>query len=121
MEQSARADGVRIVDRLGRRWYTPAFRAEVVEQCGRPGVSVAAIALDRGLNANLVRKWIAKATVRPEPVRLVPVKVRPIGASGPSSAGPARSAIVIQLSGIEVTVAETASAEQIEAVIRSLR
>lgn len=82
---------------------------------------MAAIALDRGLNANLVRKWIAKATVRPEPVRLLPVKVRPIGASGPSSAGPARSAIVIRLSGIEVTVAETASAEQIEAVIRSLR
>jgi transposase len=50
------ASGVR-VNRTGRRTYTRDYKLEVVRQCG-PGVSVAAVALAHGLNANLVRRWI---------------------------------------------------------------
>jgi transposase-like protein len=44
-----------------RRQHTPDFRAKVVNLCQQPGVSVAAIALDHNLNANLVRRWIREA------------------------------------------------------------
>ncbi len=30
----------------------------VVAACGRPGVSIASVALDHRLNANLVRRWV---------------------------------------------------------------
>ena len=35
-----------------------ASKASVVEECQRPGVSIAAIALRHGLNANMLRKWV---------------------------------------------------------------
>ena len=118
-EQSDLSDGVRIVDRRGRRWYTQAYRDEVVEQCCRPGVSVAAIALEHGLNANLVRKWITKQDAAVRPVSLVPVRIRP------QRDRPVKidhgGAIVIRQADIEVVLRECAGAEQIEAVIRALR
>ena len=51
------ASGVR-VNRTGRRTYTLDYKLEVVRQCRGPGVSVAAVALAHGINANLVRRWI---------------------------------------------------------------
>ena len=111
---------MRIVDRRGRRWYTQEYRDEVVEQCRRPGVSVAAIALARGLNANLVRKWIAKRDGLARPMLLVPVKVRP--ERTPATAiGDSDCAIVIRQADIELVLGKAASAQQIEAVIRALR
>ncbi len=46
--------------RRRRRTFDPAFKAELVAACQHPGVSVAAIALDHGLNANLLRRWITE-------------------------------------------------------------
>jgi transposase-like protein len=43
-----------------RRRYTEEFKARVAEECRRPGVSIAAVALANGLNANLLRKWVAE-------------------------------------------------------------
>jgi len=43
----------------GRRRYDPVSKERLIEACLRPGVSVSALALQHGLNANLVRKWIA--------------------------------------------------------------
>jgi transposase-like protein len=34
------------------------FKAEVLQACNQPGVSIAAVALTHGLNANLVRRWM---------------------------------------------------------------
>ena len=51
--------GVR-VNRTGRRTYTQEYKRDVVRQCRGPGVSVAAIALAHGINANLVRRWIVR-------------------------------------------------------------
>lgn len=51
------ASGVR-VNRTGRRTYTLEYKLEVVRQCRGPGVSVAAVALAHGINANLVRRWM---------------------------------------------------------------
>jgi transposase len=52
-------NGVR-VNRTGRRTYTPDYKADVVRQSLKPGVSVAGVALAHGLNANLVRRWIVR-------------------------------------------------------------
>ncbi len=41
-----------------RRRFTREFKAQIVAQCRQPGVSVARIALDNDLNANLVRRWV---------------------------------------------------------------
>jgi transposase len=53
------ASGVR-VNRTGRRSYTLDYKLDVVRRCREPGVSVAAVALAHGINANLVRRWIVR-------------------------------------------------------------
>lgn len=49
------------IGRRRRRRHSAAFRAEAVAACQQPGVSVAAVALARGLNANLLRRWVLQA------------------------------------------------------------
>ena len=44
--------------RRRRRMHSPAFKAHVLQACSLPGVSIAAVALSNGLNANLVRRWL---------------------------------------------------------------
>lgn len=44
--------------RDGRRCYDREAKRELVEACLQPGVSVAGMALEHGINANLLRKWI---------------------------------------------------------------
>ena len=44
----------------GRRRHSAEFKAKVVEECARPGVSMAAVALAHGLNANLLRRWVVE-------------------------------------------------------------
>ena len=72
-----------------RRRHSEEFRARVVAACRQPGVSVAALALAHGLNANLVRGWIKQSTERlpvarrstagpvVEALRVVPVAIGP--------------------------------------------
>ena len=47
-----------VIVRRRRRTHSPEFKAKVVSACRRPGVSMAAVALANGLNANLVRRWV---------------------------------------------------------------
>ena len=47
--------------RRRRRSYSDLFKAETVGECQQPGVSIAAIALARGVNASLVRRWVKEA------------------------------------------------------------
>ena len=44
--------------RGGRRRYDKQAKAELVQACLKPGVSVARVALEHCINANLLRKWI---------------------------------------------------------------
>lgn len=52
---------VRRIFRNGRRRYDPSSKARLVAECLLPGVSVSRVALDNGVNANLLRKWIKEA------------------------------------------------------------
>jgi transposase len=49
---------VTAVLRNGRRRFDPLSKARLVEACLEPGVSIAGLALEYGVNANLLRKWV---------------------------------------------------------------
>ncbi|MCI4604642.1 IS66-like element accessory protein TnpA [Pseudomonas fluorescens] len=41
-----------------RRSCSKSFKAQVIQDCAQPGVSIASVAISHNLNANLVHKWI---------------------------------------------------------------
>jgi transposase-like protein len=45
--------------RRRRRIHSDEFKAQVVAACTTPGVSIAAVAMVNGINANLARRWVA--------------------------------------------------------------
>jgi transposase len=45
----------------GRCRYDPQAKQELIRQCMKPGVSVSRMAMQHGVNANLLRTWITKA------------------------------------------------------------
>lgn len=59
------------MDLMGRRRrrHSSEFKAAVIQECMRPGVSMAAVALAHSLNANLLRKWVidAESALPPKP------------------------------------------------------
>lgn len=72
--------GTDLMGRRRRRRHSVEFKATVIQECLRPGVSIAAVALAHGLNANMLRKWVIdaehkaiKPVVAPAPVDEVPL------------------------------------------------
>jgi transposase-like protein len=64
----------------GRRIFSQAFKAWIIEQALQPGMSVASLAMHNQVNANQLRRWVmvhqrrgASAT---EPSRLLPVTIQ---------------------------------------------
>jgi transposase len=83
---------VRGQKRDGRCVYDRQAKGELVRRCQQPGVSVAAMALAHGLNANLLRKWITVAAAHRGSVAgkapvLLPVTRREPAAAAASSDG----------------------------------
>ena len=96
----------------GRCRYDPRVKQELIRQCMKPGVSVARMAMQHGVNANLLRTWITKAQraiakqmvateastpVAPTfvPVRLEPtLEPNPPAVKAPSPAGKATVPLV---------------------------
>jgi transposase len=100
-----------------RRRHSAHLKAEVVAECQQPGASVAAIALARGLNANLVHGWLSLSKAaqkqsggveRPSDGRFIEVQLPPTM----TSATPSRD-IQIELRRGAVTVSVTWPAESI--------
>ena len=44
--------------RRSHRTYTPEFKAQLVAACQQPDVSIAALAGQHGMNANVLHRWI---------------------------------------------------------------
>ena len=80
--------------RRGR--YSDEFKRNVMAACKQPGVSTAAVALANGLNANLLRRWIAvsaqsikraaarqssKALDLPKQTQFIPLELQTTGAT----------------------------------------
>lgn len=59
-------------ERRRRRRHSAEFKAAVVAACRKPGVSIAAVALDQRLNANLLRRWVVAAERAQETVPIAP-------------------------------------------------
>ena len=46
-----------LAKRVARRKHDAELKAQVIAECAAPGASVARVALEHGLNANLVHRW----------------------------------------------------------------
>jgi transposase len=120
--------------RESRRRYDIAFKRAVVEQTLVPGVSVARIAREHGINANQLFTWrrqlsaarqndhSSQANNKP-PVSLVPVTVvselpKPTLASAAVSGD---SQIDIVFSGYEIRIRGAVDAATLQVVLSSLR
>jgi len=72
-----------------RRNHSIEFKTDLVTMCRQPGVSLSAVALENGVNANLLRRWMkqfpvdAKHPLAPASAKLVPVQIEPVNASSP--------------------------------------
>ena len=51
--------------RRRRRLHSDEFKADSVAAAAQPGVSMASVALARGINANLLRRWVRDAEMPP--------------------------------------------------------
>jgi transposase len=75
-----------------RRFYSPELKLRVVQTCAHPGASIAGVALQNGINTNIVHRWIREHSLGtlvvqpqaflpvtlstvPEPVAIQPVAV----------------------------------------------
>ena len=59
-----------------RRFHSLELKLQVVQICAQPGASIAAVALQHGINANIVHRWIREhrqGTLVIEPQAFVPV------------------------------------------------
>ena len=48
-----------------RRRHSDEFKADAVAACAQPGMSMAAVAMAHGINANLLRRWVHEAQLKP--------------------------------------------------------
>jgi transposase len=95
----------------GRCVYDPKAKRELIEACMVPGVSVARLALDHGLNANLLRTWVTADKKRRASTGIVPVAktLKPAAAAFipviPTQAQPRETALRLEIrfpNGIKV-------------------
>jgi transposase len=112
--------GVDLMGRRRRRRHSAEFKASVIEQCLKPGVSIAAVALAHGLNANMLRKWVidsehkilapasTAAAPAPEPPPVPPPTFIPLALPAPVVDGEIR--IELQRAGTTVKIVWPAAA-----------
>ncbi len=82
--------------RRSRRHHSLQFKQGLVKLC-QPGVSISAVALANGINANLLRSWINQYSHRlPSSPLMSPTKLVPVQVDMPSDT-PANDAIEISI------------------------
>ncbi len=112
--------GVAKVDSAGRRWFTDQFKREIVALCLQAGASVSGIAVEHGINPNLVRKWIAR--VHKDSRKRAPLLPVVLADARPApDAAPQAMCIEIRIGDAVIVIGAKASAQQIDAVVRALR
>jgi transposase-like protein len=124
-----------------RRFHSPAFKAQAVAACSQPGVSLAAVALAHGINANLLRRWCVAQQRQQHPaeqravreVQLLPVRLadevpHPVPlAPAPASPAPVaaavdeRAGLILHCAGIQLQIhaqTDTALLERVQRLVR---
>jgi transposase len=124
--------------RRRRRQHERGFKEELVRQSLQPGASVSAIALDNGINANMLFKWrrehLRAASPRTVPAVLLPVEVAATvdGNLMPSTSVPVMPAvqakpasrggvIELEVAGVQVRVRGVVDEASLCSVLRALR
>ena len=67
-----------------RRFHSDEFKAVAVAAAAQPGVSLAAVAMAHGINANLLRRWVRDAEAIRDPALDRHSKALPAADSAPS-------------------------------------
>ena len=115
-----------------KRRHSAAFKREILELIEQPGASVAGVALEHGVNANLVFKWRRAKLARKLPAGparqtvLLPVSVDPQESFLPVAPG-ARPAVVkegvieIHLAGARLVLRGSVNPTNLRSVVLALR
>lgn len=123
--------------KAAKRRHSVAFKRKLVGLTNQSGASVAAIALEHGVNANLVFKWRRQqlgvpTTAKPERTAvLLPVTIDPlppVGAMGTSTLGVVNTTrtapsgvIEIELGGARVRLRGVVDQASVRCVLQTLR
>ena len=62
-----------------RRYYSPELKLQVVAACSRANASIAGAAMQHGVNANIVHRWLrehSQGTLVAQPLAFVPVTLQ---------------------------------------------
>lgn len=118
-------------ERRSRRHHDRAFKAELVERSLRPDASVSAIALDAGINANVLFKWrrehLRSQTDATTPATLLPVCLAESLAAAPAPtaaaplARPVRGVIELEFAGAQLRLRGAVDEDALCSVLRALR
>jgi len=114
----------------GRRMFSPAFKAWIIEQALQPGMSVASLAMHNQVNANQLRRWVlvhqqrsvpasAPSRLLPVTIQAEPVATTPAAPTKPVSA--AHSGIIIHCDEFHVQVGPDVHEPTLRMVLNALR
>jgi transposase len=101
MASEARPEGPK------RRFYSPEFKLQTIGECGQAGASIAAVALKRGMNVNIVHRWLrehSQGTLVVQPLAFVQVTLT-APSTPPLPEPPAPPDIRIQVQRANTTIA----------------
>ncbi|WP_418655449.1 transposase [Acinetobacter ursingii] len=56
-----------------RRTYSDDFKCELVQKCRHPHTSIASVALEHGINTNLLNRWVKNASIESDISNVEPV------------------------------------------------
>lgn len=87
-----------------RRFYSPEIKLQVVSACAQPGASIAGVAMQHGINANIVHRWLrehSQGTLINRPQTFVPVTLS--AATEPAAALPTGD-IRVEVKRVNVTI-----------------
>lgn len=98
-----------------RRRHSAEFKARLIEECRRPGISMASVALANGINANLLRTWVVRharsgGSMLPPPTPAKEEFIALPSAASPASARVADIRIELRRGATSVTITWPAQA-----------
>lgn len=112
------------VMRNGKRLYSSAFKAWLVDQAHKPGISVAALALRHSVNANQLRHWMRQGHWQSAAPALLPVPLLPEPAPAltpPQAAHRTGGTLEIEVNGATVRLHGQVDEAQLRLVLALLR
>ena len=99
------------VQKPARRKHDKAFKAQILQACAQPGASLAGIAIEHGLNPNMVQRWRREARrgelVLPEAAQFIPVVAASRGAAAREQAAqdaPHMIQVQVQRGGVQARI-----------------